>query len=98
MPGNAAIPAPDAARKVIAQMSGIEIVKMVNENRRLSDILTRGAFENAIMVNAAIGGSTNFVIHLLAIAGRMGIPLSLQDFDTLSSHIPLIANIQPSGI
>jgi L-arabonate dehydrase len=98
LPGNAAIPAPDAARKVIAQMSGIEIVKMVKENRRLSDILTREAFENAIIVNAAIGGSTNFVIHLLAIAGRMGIPLTLQDFDTLSSNIPLIANIQPSGI
>jgi L-arabonate dehydrase len=98
LPGNAAIPAPDAARKVIAQISGIEIVKMVRENRRLSDVLTRDAFENAIMVNAAIGGSTNFVIHLLAIAGRMGIPLSLQDFDTLSSNIPLIANIQPSGI
>ena len=98
LPGNAAIPAPDSARKVIAQMSGVEIVKMVKENRRLSDILTREAFENAIKVNAAIGGSTNFVIHLLAIAGRMGIPLSLQDFDTLSSNIPLIANIQPSGI
>lgn len=97
LPGNAAIPAPDAARKVLAQMSGIEIVKMVKENRRLSEILTREAFENAIMVNAAIGGSTNFVIHLLAIAGRIGIPLSLQDFDTLSSNIPLIANIQPSG-
>ncbi len=97
LPGNAAIPAPDAARKIIAHMSGLQIVTMVKEDRKLSDILTRKAFENAIMVNAAIGGSTNFVIHLLAIAGRIGIPLTLDDFDTFSSHIPLIANLQPSG-
>ena len=70
---------------------------MVKENLKLSDILTRKAFENAIMVNAAIGGSTNFVIHLLAIAGRIGVPLNLEDFDTLSASIPLLANIQPSG-
>jgi dihydroxy-acid dehydratase len=68
---------------------------MVKENLRLSDILTRPAFENAIMTNAAIGGSTNFIIHLLAIAGRIGVKLSMDDFD--SSHIPLIANLQPSG-
>lgn len=97
LPQNAAIPAPDAARKVLAHFSGIEIVKMVRENRRLSDILTRQAFENAIRVNAAIGGSTNFVIHLLAIAGRMGVELQLQDMDTFSAYIPLIANLQPSG-
>lgn len=97
LPQNAAIPAPDAARKVLAQMSGLEIVKMVKENRRLSDILTREAFENAIMVNAAIGGSTNFVIHLLAIAGRIGVDLKLEDIDRYSSKIPLIANLQPSG-
>ncbi|MEC5146078.1 IlvD/Edd family dehydratase [Chitinophaga sp. 212800010-3] len=97
LPQNAAIPAPDAARKVLAHFSGIEIVKMVRENRRLSDILTRQAFENAIRVNAAIGGSTNFVIHLLAIAGRMGVELQLQDMDTFSVDIPLIANLQPSG-
>ena len=70
---------------------------MVKEDVRLSNILTRKAFENAIRVNAAIGGSTNFVIHLLAIAGRIGVPLSIDDFDTLSSNIPLIANLQPSG-
>lgn len=97
LPGNAAIPAPDAARKIIAQMSGSEIVRMVKKDLKLSDILTREAFENAIMVNAAIGGSSNFVIHLLAIAGRIGVHLTLEDFDTLSSKIPLIANLQPSG-
>jgi L-arabonate dehydrase len=97
LPHNAAIPAPDATRKVIAQMSGIEIVKMVKENKKLSDILTREAFENAIMVNAAIGGSTNFVIHLLAIAGRIGVKLDIEDFDRYSENVPLIANLQPSG-
>jgi len=97
LPGNAAIPAADARRKVLAQMSGLRIVEMVKEDLKLSDILTREAFENAIMVNAAIGGSTNFVIHLLAIAGRIGVPLTLPDFDPLSANIPLIANIQPSG-
>lgn len=97
LPGNAAIPAPDAARKIIAHQSGSEIVKMVKEDRKLSAVLTREAFENAIMVNAAIGGSSNFVIHLLAIAGRIGVALALDDFDTFSSRIPLIANLQPSG-
>lgn len=97
LPQNAAIPAPDAARKVIAQLSGLQIVQMVKEDRKLSDILTREAFENAIMVNAAIGGSTNFVVHLLAIAGRIGIPLTIDDFDRLSANIPLLANLQPSG-
>ena len=97
LPGNAAIPAADSRRKVLAQMSGQRIVEMVREDVRLSAVLTRKAFENAIIVNAAIGGSTNFIIHLLAIAGRIGVPLSLKDFDTLSAKIPLIANLQPSG-
>lgn len=97
LPGNAAIPAPDAARKIIAQRSGAEIVRMVKADRKLSDILTRQAFENSIKVNAAIGGSTNFVIHLLAIAGRIGVELTLDDIDTLSTNIPLIVNLQPSG-
>ncbi len=97
LPQNAAIPAADARRKVLAQLSGLRIVDMVREDIKPSDILTRNAFENAIMVNAAIGGSTNFVIHLLAIAGRVGVPLTLQDFDPLSANIPLIANLQPSG-
>ncbi len=97
LPGNAAIPAADARRKVLAQLSGLRIVDMVREDLKLSDILTRSAFENAITVNAAIGGSTNFVIHLLAIAGRIEVPLELKDFDPLSANIPLIANLQPSG-
>ncbi len=97
LPGNAAIPAADSRRKVLAQLSGLRIVEMVKENLKLSDILTRKAFENAIMINAAIGGSTNFVIHLLAIAGRIGVQLGLEDFDRLSAPVPLIANIQPSG-
>ena len=97
LPHNAAIPAADARRKVLAQLSGSRIVQMVNEDLRLSTILTRKAFENAIVVNAAIGGSTNFIIHLLAIAGRIGIDLSLEDFDRLSNDIPLVANLQPSG-
>lgn len=97
LPENAAIPAADSRRKVLAQYSGKRIVDMVRENLRLSDILTREAFENAIMINASIGGSTNFVIHLLAIAGRMGIELNLSDFDALSANTPLLANLQPSG-
>lgn len=97
LPENAAIPAADANRKVLAQLSGLRIVEMVKENQKLSDILTRKAFENAIKVNAAVGGSTNFVIHLLAIAGRIGIDLDISDFDPLSAKIPLLANLQPSG-
>jgi dihydroxy-acid dehydratase len=97
LPENAAIPAADSRRKVIAQLSGKRIVEMVKEDLRMSHVLTRKAFENAIIVNAAIGGSTNFVIHLLAIAGRIGVPLELADFDRISAGIPLIANLQPSG-
>lgn len=97
LPGNAAIPAPDAARKILAQASGSEIVRMVLEDRKPSDILTKEAFENAIRVNAAVGGSTNFVIHLTAIAGRVGVPLDIDDFDRCSQQIPLLANLQPSG-
>jgi L-arabonate dehydrase len=97
LPNNAAIPAADVRRKVISQLSGRRIVEMVKEDLTLSKILTREAFENAIMVNAAIGGSTNFVIHLLAIAGRIGVDLNIEDFDKFSQHIPLLANLQPSG-
>ncbi|MCU0467594.1 MAG: dihydroxy-acid dehydratase [Arcicella sp.] len=97
LPNNAAIPAADVRRKVISQLSGRRIVEMVKEDLKISKILTREAFENAIMVNAAIGGSTNFVIHLLAIAGRIGVDLTIDDFDKFSQHIPLLANIQPSG-
>lgn len=97
LPENAAIPAADSRRKVIAQLSGRRIVQMVKDDLRLSQILTREAFENAIMLNAAIGGSTNFVIHLLAIAGRIGVDLSLDDFNALCEKIPLLLNLQPSG-
>lgn len=97
LPGNAAIPAADSRRKVFAQKSGQRIVEMVNEDLKMSDVLTREAFENAIITNAAIGGSTNFIIHLLAIAGRIGVELNLKDFDKLSKDVPLVANLQPSG-
>jgi dihydroxy-acid dehydratase len=97
LPHNAAIPAADARRKVLAQLSGSRIVQMVKEDLKLSKILTKQAFENAIIVNAAIGGSTNFIIHLLAIAGRIGVDLKLEDFDRLSHNVPLVANLQPSG-
>ena len=97
LPGNAAIPAVDARRHRLAQMTGRRIVHMVNEDLRMSRILTRSAFDNAIRTNAAIGGSTNAVIHLLAIAGRLGVPLSLDDFDRLGSGMPCLVNLQPSG-
>ncbi|GAA4459534.1 L-arabinonate dehydratase [Nibrella saemangeumensis] len=97
LPDNATIPAADSRRKVLAHMAGIRAVELVKENVRPSDILTRQAFENAIMVNAALGGSTNFIIHLMAIAGRIGVELTLEDFDRLSAKIPLVANVQPSG-
>ncbi|MBA4197402.1 MAG: dihydroxy-acid dehydratase [Chitinophaga sp.] len=95
--GAAAIPAPDSRKKVMAQLSGRRIVQMVKDNLTIDKILTREAFENAIMVNAAVGGSSNFIIHLLAIAGRIGVDLSLEDFDTIGSKIPLLLNLMPSG-
>ena len=94
---NAAIPAVDARRGVLAHMSGRHIVEMVHEDLKLSKILTRDAFENAIRVNGAIGGSTNAVIHLLAIAGRIGVPLSLDDWDRLGHDVPTILDLMPSG-
>ncbi|MCW3087778.1 MAG: dihydroxy-acid dehydratase, partial [Sediminibacterium sp.] len=97
LPGAAAIPAVDARKKVMAQLSGRRIVEMVREDLKLSKILTREAFENAIMVNAGVGGSTNFIIHLTAIAGRIGVALQLEDFDKIGSRIPLLANLKPSG-
>ncbi|HVY81562.1 MAG TPA: L-arabinonate dehydratase [Steroidobacteraceae bacterium] len=97
LPGNAAIPAVDARRARQAQLTGRRIVEMVHEDLRLSKILTREAFENAIKVNAAIGGSTNAVIHLLAIAGRIGVKLELDDWDRLGSMLPCLVNLQPSG-
>jgi dihydroxy-acid dehydratase len=97
LPGAAAIPAVDSRKKVMAQLSGRRIVEMVTEDLRLSKILTRKAFENSIVVNAAVGGSTNFIIHLLAIAGRIGVELKLEDFDIIGSKIPLLTNLKPSG-
>lgn len=97
LPGAAAIPAVDSRKKVMAQLSGRRIVEMVRENLSLSKVLTRKAFENSIVVNAAIGGSTNFIIHLLAIAGRIGVNLNLEDFDKIGSKIPLLVNLKPSG-
>ncbi|MEN9884618.1 MAG: hypothetical protein RLZZ420_1835 [Bacteroidota bacterium] len=97
LPGAAAIPAVDARKKVMAQLSGRRIVEMVREDLKLSKILTRKSFENSIVVNAAVGGSTNFIIHLLAIAGRIGVDLTLEDFDKLGSSIPLLVNLKPSG-
>jgi L-arabonate dehydrase len=97
LPGAATIPAVDARKKVMAQLSGRRIVEMVKEDLKLSKILTREAFENSIVVNAAVGGSTNFIIHLLAIAGRIGVDLKLEDFDTIGSKIPLLVNLKPSG-
>ena len=97
LPSGAAIPAADSRRRRLGHLVGNRIVEMVREDLRLSKVLTRSAFENAIKVNAAIGGSTNFVIHLLAIAGRVGVPLSLDDFDRLGSQLPLLVNLMPSG-
>ena len=97
LPGSAAIPAVDSRRFKISHLAGRRIVQMVKDDQKLSDILTREAFENAIKVNAAIGGSTNAVVHLLAIAGRIGVKLTLDDFDKLAKDIPVITNLMPSG-
>ncbi|MDX1087103.1 dihydroxy-acid dehydratase [Sinorhizobium medicae] len=95
--GNAAIPAVDARRRVISQLTGRRIVEMVKEDLKPSDILTKEAFENAIRVNGAVGGSTNAVLHLLALAGRVGVDLSLDEWDRLGRDVPTIVNLQPSG-
>jgi len=97
LPTNAAIPAVDSRRRVLARMAGRRIVEMVHEDLRMSKILTKQAFENAIMVNGAIGGSTNAVVHLLAIAGRIGVPLSLDDWDRLGRTMPCLVDLMPSG-
>ncbi|MFZ2989356.1 IlvD/Edd family dehydratase [Ideonella sp.] len=97
LPHNAAIPAVDARRQVLAHMSGMRIVEMVREDLTLSKLLTREAFENAIRVNAAIGGSTNAVIHLKAIAGRIGVDLALDDWTQVGRGTPTLVDLQPSG-
>ena len=97
LPHNAAIPAVDSRRYVLAHLSGMRIVEMVEEDLRLSKVLTKQAFENAIRVNAAIGGSTNAVIHLKAIAGRIGVELDLDDWTRIGRGMPTIVDLQPSG-
>ncbi|MDO1512778.1 IlvD/Edd family dehydratase [Maribacter confluentis] len=97
LPGFSSIPAVDSRKKLHAQLSGRRIVEMVKEDLTLSKILTREAFENAIITNAAVGGSTNLIIHLIAIAGRIGVQLNLEDFDLVGSKVPLLVNLKPSG-
>ena len=97
LPGSANIPAPDSRRMAIAELSGRAVVGMIEPGLKPSRILTRAAFENAITVLMALGGSTNAVIHLIAIAGRLGIRLTLDDFDRTSRRTPCIVNVKPSG-
>jgi dihydroxy-acid dehydratase len=97
LPNAAAIPAVDSRKKVMAHLAGNRIVEMVKEDLKISKVLSREAFENAIKINAAIGGSTNVVLHLLAIARRLGVELSLEDFDSLASRLPMIVNLMPAG-
>ncbi len=97
LPTNAAIPAVDSRRRTLAHMVGRRIVEMVREDLRMSRVLTRAAFENAVRANGAIGGSTNAVVHLLALAGRLGIEFSLDDWDRLGRDVPTIVDLMPSG-
>ncbi|MEJ1960881.1 MAG: IlvD/Edd family dehydratase [Gammaproteobacteria bacterium] len=97
LPGAAAIPAVDARRNLSARLAGRRIVEMVNEDLTPKKILTRAAFENAVRALGAIGGSTNAVVHLLALAGRIETPLSLEDFDAWGRGVPTLANIEPAG-
>jgi dihydroxy-acid dehydratase len=95
--GNAAIPAVDSRRRVMAQMSGRRIVQMVKDDLKPSDVMTKDAFENAIRINGAIGGSTNAVVHMLAIAGRVEVDLTLDDWDRCGRDVATIVNLMPSG-
>ena len=97
LPHNAEIPAVDSRRYALAHVAGRRIVDLVKNDVRMSQILTRSAFENAIRLNGAVGGSTNAVIHLLAIAGRVGVPLSLEDWDDLGRDVPTLVDLMPSG-
>ncbi|MBZ2178235.1 MAG: IlvD/Edd family dehydratase [Acidobacteriota bacterium] len=97
LPGSAAIPAPDSRRLAMAEMAGRRMVEMIAEGLKPSRILTREAFENAVTVDMAIGGSTNAVVHLLAIAGRTPNKLTLDDFDAISRRTPFLVNVRPSG-
>jgi len=97
LPHNAAIPAPDSRRLIMAQLTGRRIVEMVHDDVRVSSILKREAFENAIRINGAVGGSTNAVIHLLAMAGRVGVDMTLKDWDRLGREVPTLLDLMPSG-
>lgn len=97
LPGNGAIPAVDARRRALAFAAGSRAVAMATERLRLSRVLTRAAFANAVRLNAALGGSTNAVVHLLAIAGRLGVPFTLDDWDAFGRGVPTIVNLMPSG-
>jgi dihydroxy-acid dehydratase len=97
LPGSATWPAADARRMEVAQQAGRRIVELVDEDLRPSTVMTRAAFENAIRANAAIGGSTNAIIHLTAIANRLGVPLALDDFDALARDVPTLVDLMPSG-
>ena len=95
--GAASIPAVDSRRTSMAQLAGRRIVDMVDEGLTMSKVMTKKSFENAIMVNAALGGSTNAIVHLLALAGRLGVDLTLDEFDELGKKVPLLVNLMPSG-
>ena len=97
LPGSAALPANDSRRKTLAHLVGRRIVEMVGEDLRMSKVVVRTSFENAIRANAALGGSTNAVVHLLALAGRLGVPLDLADFDRLAREVPTLVDLMPSG-
>ena len=97
LPSNAAIPAADSRRNVLAHMAGRRIVEMVQEDLTMSKVVTQAAFENAVTANGAIGGSTNAVVHLIAIAGRLGVDLGLKDWDRLGREVPCLVNLMPSG-
>jgi dihydroxy-acid dehydratase len=97
LPMNGSLPGADSRRKALAHLTGNRIVELVKQDVRLSQILTREAFENGILMHAACGGSTNVVVHLLAIAGRVGVPLDLRDFDRIAREVPLLVNLMPSG-
>jgi len=97
LPGGAALPAPDSRRTVLAELTGARAVELAREGLRPSDIMTRDALENALVANAAIGGSTNAVVHLLALAGRLGVALTLDDIDAIGRNVPLLVDLMPSG-
>ncbi len=97
LPGAAALPAPDSRRLALAERTGARAVELAAGGVRPSDVMTRGSLENALMVNAAIGGSTNAIVHLLALAGRLGVPLTLHDIDEIGRRIPLLVDLMPSG-